>query len=256
MENCNIAETPMEANLKLSRNDDEQAVDATLFKQVVGSLRFICNTRPDINYAVGSVSRFMSKPKTSHLIAAKRILRYLKGTKDYGLCFQRNSSNGTMELEGYSDSDWCGDKDDRRSTTGYWFSFGKSSISWSSKKQNIVALSSCEAEYVAAAQAACQAVWLESLLEELKINYVKPMRLNVDNKSAISLAKNPIAHGRSKHIETKFHFLRDQVSKEKLIVVHCRTEVQIADILTKSLRADRFKELRKMLGIMQVKKLD
>jgi hypothetical protein len=193
MENCNIAETPMEANLKLPRNDDEQAVDATLFKQVVGSLRFICNTRPDINYAVGSVSRFMSKPKTSHLIAAKRILRYLKGTKDYGLCFQRNSSNGTMELEGYSDSDWCGDKDDRRSTTGYWFSFGKSSISRSSKKQNIVALSSCEAEYVAAAQA----VWLESLLEELKINYVKPMRLNVDNKSTIILAINPIAHGRS-----------------------------------------------------------
>jgi hypothetical protein len=193
MENCNIAETPMEANLKLPRNDDEQAVDATLFKQVVGSLRFICNTRIYINYVVGSVSRFMSKPKTSHLIATMRILRYLKGTKDYGLCFQRNSSNGTMELEGYSDSDWCGDKDDRRSTTGYWFSFGKSSISRSSKKQNIVALSSCEAEYVAAAQA----VWLESLLEELKINYVKPMRLNVDNKSTIILAINPIAHGRS-----------------------------------------------------------
>jgi hypothetical protein len=98
MENCNIAETPMEANLKLPRNDDEQAVDATLFKQVVGSLRFICNTRTYINYVVGSVSRFMSKPKTSHLIATMRILRYLKGTNDYGLCFQRNSSNGTMEL--------------------------------------------------------------------------------------------------------------------------------------------------------------
>ncbi|MCI36167.1 hypothetical protein A2U01_0057389 [Trifolium medium] len=100
----------------------------------------------------------MSKPKISHLIAAKKILRYLKGTKDYGLVFQRNNSNGSMELEGYSDSDWCGDKDDRRSTTGYWFSFGNSSISWSSKKQNIVALSSCKVEYVAAAQAACQAV--------------------------------------------------------------------------------------------------
>ncbi|KAK2352556.1 putative mitochondrial protein [Trifolium repens] len=256
MENCNEAETPMEANLKLSMSEDEQAVDATLFKQVVGSLRFICNTRPDINYAVGSVSRFMSKPKTSHLIAAKRILRYLKGTKDYGLAFPTSNNNSQIELEGFSDSDWCGDKDDRRSTLGYWFRFRNSPISWSSKKQSIVALSSCEAEYVAAAQAACQAVWLESLLEELKINYVKPMRLNVDNKSAISLAKNPIAHGRSKHIETKFHFIRDQVSKEKLTMEYCKTDVQIADILTKPLKSDRFKELRKMVGITKVKTAD
>ncbi|PNY02594.1 copia protein [Trifolium pratense] len=100
------------------------------------------------------------------------------------------------------------------------------------------------------------AIWLESLLEELKISYMKPMRLNIDNKSAISLAKNPIAHGRSKHIETKYHFLRNQVSKDKLTVVHCRTNVQIADILTKPLRADRFKELKNMLGIVQAEKLN
>jgi hypothetical protein len=117
-------------------------VDATLFKQVVGSLRFICNTRPDINYDVGSVSRFMSNPKTPHLIAAKRILRYLKGTKEYGLNFPTSDTEGKMELEGFSDSDWCGDRDDRRSTSGYWFNFRNSPISWSSKKQNIVSLSS------------------------------------------------------------------------------------------------------------------
>jgi hypothetical protein len=251
MESCNEADTPMEANLKLSKDENEQAVDATLFKQVVGSLRFICNTRPDINYAVGSVSRFMSNPKASHMIAAKRILRYLKGTQDFGLAFLKSNMESEFELEGFSDSDWCGDKDDRRSTSGYWFRFRNSPISWSSKKQSIVALSSCEAEYVAAAQAACQAVWLESLLDELKINYVKPVRLNVDNKSAISLARNPIAHGRSKHIETKYHFLRDQVSKEKLTVEHCSTNVQIADILTKPLKADRFKELRKLVGIVK-----
>ncbi|GAU39052.1 hypothetical protein TSUD_396570 [Trifolium subterraneum] len=256
MEHCNEAETPMEANLKLSKGEDEQAVDATLFKQVVGSLRFICNTRLDINYAVGSVSRFMSNPKASHMVAAKRILRYLKGTKDFGLVFPTNNKESKIELEGFSDSDWCGDKDDRRSKSGYWFRFKNSPISWSSRKQSIVALSSCDAEYVAAAQAACQAVWLESLLDELKIKYVKPVKLNVDNKSAISLARNPIAHGRSKHIETKYHFLRDQVSKEKLTVEYCKTDVQIADILTKPLRADRFKELRKMLGITQMEKLN
>ncbi|KAK2417383.1 putative mitochondrial protein [Trifolium repens] len=251
MESCNEADTPMEANLKLSKNENEQAVDATLFKQVVGSLRFICNTRPDINYVLGSVSRFMSNPKASHMIAAKRILRYLKGTQDFGLAFLKSNMESELELEGFSDSDWCGDKDDRRSTSGYWFRFRNSPISWSSKKQSIVALSSCEAEYVAAAQPACQAVWLESLLDELKINYVKPVRLNVDNKSAISLARNPIAHGRSKHIETKYHFLRDQVSKEKLTVEHCSTNVQIVDILTKPLKADRFKELRKLVGIVK-----
>jgi hypothetical protein len=246
----------MEANLKLSKGEDEQAVEATLFKQVVGSLRFICNTRSDINYAVGSVSRFMSNPKASHMVAAKRILRYLKGTQDFGLAFPTSNKESKIELEGFSDSDWCGDKEDRRSTSGYWFRFKNSPISWSSRKQSIVALSSCEAEYVAAAQAACQAVWLESLLDELKIKYVKPVKLNVDNKSAISLARNPIAHGRSKHIETKYHFLRDQVSKEKLTVEYCKTDVQIADILTKPLRANRFKELRKMLGITQMEKLN
>ncbi|GAU32293.1 hypothetical protein TSUD_63100 [Trifolium subterraneum] len=245
MEHCNEAETPMEANLKLSKGEDEQAVDATLFKQVVGSLRFICNTRPDINYAVGYVSRFMSNPKASHMVAAKRILRYLKGTQDFDLAFPTSNKESKIELEGFSDSDWCGDKEDRRSTSGYWFRFKNSLISWSSRKQSIVALSSCEAEYVAAAQAACQAVWLESLLDELKIKYVKPVKLNVDNKSAISLARNPIAHGRSKHIETKYHFLRDQVSKEKLTVEYCKTDVQIAYILTKPLRADRFKERAK-----------
>ncbi|GAU33196.1 hypothetical protein TSUD_206550 [Trifolium subterraneum] len=256
MEHCNEAETPMEANLKLSKGEDEQAVDATLFKQVVGSLRFICNTRPDINYAVGSVSRFMSNPKASHMVAAKRILRYLKDTQDFGLAFPTSNKESKIELEGFSDSDWCGDKEDRRSTSGYWFRFKNSPISRSSRKQSTVALSSCEAEYVAAAQAACQAVWLESLLDELKIKYVKPVKLNVDNKSAISLARNPIAHGRSKHIETKYHFLREQVSKEKLTVEYCKTDVQIADILTKPLKADRFKELRKMLGITQMEKLN
>ncbi|MCH82414.1 copia-type polyprotein [Trifolium medium] len=158
MENCNEAETPMEANLKLSKDETGQAVDATLFKQVVGSLRFICNTRPDINYAVGSVSRFMSNPKASHMVAAKRILRYLKGTQDFGLAFPTSKVGSQFELEGFSDSDWCGDKDDRRSTSGHWFRFRNSPISWSSKKQNTVALSSCEAEYIAAAQAACQTV--------------------------------------------------------------------------------------------------
>ena len=194
----------------------------------------------------------MDKPEQSHLVAAKRVLRYLKGTNDYGVLFPIQTGRSNHQLIGYSDSDWCGDKVDRRSTSGYVFKFMNAVISWSSKKQNIVALSSCEAEYVSASDAAQQMLWLESLLDELKVGYVKPVQLLVDNKSAISLAKNPVAHGRSKHIETRFHFIRDQVNKKKLELVYCTTEDQLADVFTKPLRVERFEKLRDMLGVFSV----
>lgn len=128
---------------------------------------------------------------------------------------------------GYSDSDWCGDKDDKKSTAGYVFKFGTAPISWCSKKQSVVALSTCEAEYIVAAMAACQALWLEALMEELNLRDCSSMRLLIDNKSAIDLAKHPVAHSRSKHIETKFHFLCDQVSKEKLVLEFCRSKIKL-----------------------------
>lgn len=129
--------------------------------------------------------------------------------------FPRNEDQGATKLIGFSDSDWCGDQVDRRSTTGYLFKFLNAPISWCSKKQPVVALSSCEAEYIAASYAACQALWLDSLIKEVQVEVMRPIQLHVDNKSAINLAKNPISHGRSKHIETKFHFLRDQVNRKK-----------------------------------------
>lgn len=129
--------------------------------------------------------------------------------------FPRNEDQGATKLIGFSDSDWCGDQVDRRSTTGYLFKFLNAPISWCSKKQPVVALSSCEAEYIAASYAACQALWLDSLIKEVQVEVMRPIQLHVDNKSAINLAKNPISHGRSKHIETKFHFLRDQVNSKK-----------------------------------------
>lgn len=156
-------------------------------------------------------------------------------------------------LEAFSDSNWSGDAVERKSTSGYLFLFLKAPISWCSKKQMVVALSSCEVEYIAASQAACQILWLESLLEELKIPYKKPAELFVDNKSSISLTKNPIAHGRCKHIEVKFHFLRDQVNKGRLEMIHCRTEVQATDILTKPMKSERFRELRRMIGVVELK---
>ncbi|XP_058758193.1 secreted RxLR effector protein 161-like [Vicia villosa] len=157
------------------------------------------------------VSRFMNKPKWSHYQAAVRILRYVKGTLKFGVLFPSGRNDEESEFMSYSDSDWCGDRVDRRSTSGYLFKFLGGHISWSSKKQAVVALSTCEVEYIAGAVSVCQAVWLLNLLEDLKIEVKKPLKLMIDNKSAIKLARNPVLHIRSKHIETKYHFLRRQV---------------------------------------------
>lgn len=156
MDSCNPAKTPVEVGTKLTKEGEGSLVDSTYFKQIVGSLRYLTCTRPNISYGVGLISRFMESPHQSHLQGAKRILRYLKGTYDFGLLY--SSTNNS--LVGYSDSDWARDVNNRKSTSGYCFIFGSVVCSWSSKKQSIVALSTCEAEYIATASGACQAVWL------------------------------------------------------------------------------------------------
>jgi hypothetical protein len=158
MVDCNTTTNPSETNAKLDECKDEERVEPTEFKQIVGSLRYLSNRRPDIFFAVSIISRFMNDPKKSHLTAAKRILRYVKGTLKLGLLFPTTSKEGTTKLEGYSNSDWCGDKMDRRSTFGYLFKFNDAAISWCTKKQPVTALSSCEAEYIACTFATCQAI--------------------------------------------------------------------------------------------------
>ncbi|GAU37412.1 hypothetical protein TSUD_361170 [Trifolium subterraneum] len=236
---------PADTRLKLEVDGSSETVDSTMFRQLLGSLRYLCQTRPDISYAVGYVSRFMSKPLKSHLFAAKRILRYINGTIHYGVLFPHSSDNSKLELNGFSDADRCGDKVDMRSTSGYVFKFQNAPVSWCSKKQSVIALSSCEAEYVAGSLAACQANWLQSLLSEMKIIGNITIMLKIENKSAINLAKNPVSHGKSKHIETRFHFLRDQVNKGKLSLEYCSTNDQQADILTKAVKRDQFLKLRR-----------
>lgn len=157
MADCKPVSTPIDTGTNLERNDNESEIDGTLYKQMVRSLRYLFNTRPGILFAVGLVSRFMEKPRSSHLVAVKRILRYIKGTQDCGILFTGPNKNTKAEIYGYTDSDWSGDKDDRKSTGGYVFMCGKASISWCSKKQSVVALSSCEAECIATSFAACQA---------------------------------------------------------------------------------------------------
>jgi hypothetical protein len=163
---CNSCQVPMQPKLKLKKESELLRVDATEYRSLIGSLRYLVNTRPDLAYFVGYVSRFMEDPHEDHLAAVKRILRFVAGSSDIGVFYPR--SGDRAELRGYSDSDLAGDLDSRKSTTWVMFFFGRSPVSWQSIKQRVVALSSCETEYIAAATASCQGVWLARLLSELK----------------------------------------------------------------------------------------
>lgn len=250
MGNCNPVHVPMEHRPKLSKVSLNPPTDATLYRSIVRSLRYLVHTRPDIAFAVGYVSRFMEHPTTEHYGAVKHLLRYIAGTKSYGCVFSFSATGNN--LTGYSDSDMAGDVDDRKSTTGVLFMLGGNSITWQSQKQKVVALSSCEAEYIAATTAACQGVWIGRLLGELLDEKSGVATLYIDNKSAIQLCKNPVFHDRSKHIETRFHFIRECVDDGRISVESIGTEDQLADILTKSLAKVKFQELRRRIGVMDL----
>lgn len=252
MLDCNPCQTPMEERLKLSKNGEGPKVDPTYYRSVVGSLRYLVNTRPDISYAVGVVSRYMESPNSQHMAAVKQILKYIRGTLNLGCKYSQNKGE-KPSLLGYSDSDHGGDVDDRKSTTGVLYFLGKSPITWLSQKQKVVAISSCEAEYIAAASAACQGLWLGQLLAEMEGKQPVQVELLVDNKSAISLAKNPVHHDRSKHIDIRYHFIRDCVENGKIGVNYVPTGDQLADLLTKPLGRLKFLELRRRIGMVVVK---
>jgi hypothetical protein len=180
----------------------------------------------------------------------KQILRYIRGTLGHGCCYKAGS--GELKLTGFSDSDHAGDVDDRKSTSGIVFFLGNNLITWTSQKQKVVALSSCEAEYIAAAGAACQGVWLSRLVGYLMGKPPARFKLLVDNVSAIALCKNPVLHDRTKHIDTKFHYIRQCIDEDKVEVDHIRTNGQLADILTKALGKVKFIEMRQMLGVMEI----
>ena len=240
----------MEARLKLSKNGVGEAVDVTFYRSIMGGLRYLTHTRPDITFAVGYLSRFMEAPAKNHYAAVKHLLRYVAGTLDYGCSYERG--RGELRLTGYSDSDHAGDEDDRKSTSGTFFFLGENPVNWQSQKQRVVAISPCEAEYIAATTAACQGIWLARLLGEMLNQEAMKPKLFVDNKSAISLSKNPVFHDRSKHIEIRFHFIRECVEEGRIIIDYVRTSDQLADILTKALGKQMFQGLRKKIGMTEV----
>ncbi|XP_035844135.1 secreted RxLR effector protein 161-like [Helianthus annuus] len=235
---------PMDPKPKLTKDDKGECVDATMYRRLIGSLRYLLHTRPDLGYSTGVLSRFMEKPKLCHLQALKQVLRYVKGTVGFGLKYRRG---GDGKLLGYSDSGHG--LDDGRSTTGIVFYHSNNLITWASQKQRTVALSSCEAEFMAATSATCQALWLRNLLSDLTGEAPQQVKLLVDNESAIALMKNPVFHGRSKHIDTKYHFIRECIERGQIQVQHVSGELQKADTLTKALPRIKFGEMRALLGI-------
>ncbi|XP_039145607.1 uncharacterized mitochondrial protein AtMg00810-like [Dioscorea cayenensis subsp. rotundata] len=218
MSDCNSCQTPMETRTKLSKLREEPPVEATYYNNIVRSLRYLVNTRPDISYTVGIMSRFMEKLTTQHLATMKQILRYIRGTLDMGCIYTKREE--TMKLVGYSDNDLAGDLDDRKSTTGAAYFYGGNLITWVSWKQRMVTLSSCEAEYVAAAITTCLGTWLSHLLADLRKEKEGAVILRIDNKSTISLCKNPLYHDRSKHIYTCYHYIHENVENGRIIVEH------------------------------------
>ena len=251
MTGCNPVDTPMEQNNKLLPGKPNLARDVTKFRSIVGSLRYLVNTRPDIAYSVGIVSRFMETPTTEHWAALKRIVRYISGTTELG-CKYTCGSLTSLKLLGYSDSDHAGDLEKRKSTSGVIFFLNGNIVTWCSQKQRVVSLSSCETEYIAAASAACQGVWLVRLIADITGEKMQSFRLLMNSKSAIELSKNPVYHERSKHIDTRYHYIRECVTDGTVEVDHISTDRQLADILTKPLGRIKFVEMRQKLGVGNV----
>ncbi|KAK9078427.1 hypothetical protein SSX86_002484 [Deinandra increscens subsp. villosa] len=248
MEECNPCSYPMEHRLVLTSESGSKFVEATKYRQLIGSLRYLVHTRPDLCLSVGIVSRFMQAPRDAHLAAVKQILRYVKGTIHYGIEY---GAGGDDKLIGYCDSTYASDPEDGKGTNGALFYLSDKVITWSTEKQQTVALSSCESEYMAASAAARQAIWLRNVLSEIMEEDPKVVVLRVDNRGAIGLAKNPAFHKKSKHIITKHHYIRECVEEGLITVEHVDGKIQKADTLTKPLPRRKFAEMNELIGVKE-----
>ena len=244
MDECKPRNTPCE--LKLSAYDDDSEITEELqYREVVVSFVYaMTGTRPDLSFIVTKLSQRLSNPGKGEWILIKQVLRYIKGTLDYKLSFSK-SKNG-LKLVAYSDSDWASSEDDRRSVTGYYFSLNEDgpAVSWKTRKQPTVALSTCEAEYMALSSTVQEAVYLNQVLVDLKQNSYEPILINEDNQGTIAMVKNPVKHNRSKHIDIKFHFIRDYLLRGKISVNYVQSENNIADLMTKpgtKVKLEKFK---------------
>ena len=246
---CKPASTSMDSSSRLSKSQGEPLTDITGYRRMIGRLLYLTTTRPDISFSVHQLSQFLASPTSAHHQAALRILNYIKGTTGVGLLFPSTSD---LKLQAYSDADWAGCPDTRRSITGYCIYLGDALISWKSKKQSTISRSSCEAEYRALAATTCELQWLSYLLKDFNISSPSPATIFCDNASAIHIARNPSFHERTKHIELDCHLVREKLSAGLIHLLPISTKLQVADILTKPLPTSTFQLIYSKLGLLSL----
>jgi hypothetical protein len=245
MEDCRPMSTPMITNCKKIHSSESESVDPTLYHQLIGSLMYLVNTKPNLCFVINSLSQFMVEPRRVHWVAAKHVLRHLKGTMDYGLNYDRGDG---VRLIGYTDSDWAGCVSDKKSTSSCCFGLDSTVVSWFDQKQKSVAMSFAEAEYMTASHASCEAIWLCKLLVGIFGVQMRLTMIYCDNQSCIKLSENPVFHDKSQHIEIRYHFIRDYVQRGAIELQYISTEDQVADILTKALGRGKFIPFKYKLG--------
>ena len=239
------ARSPYAPTLRLVPTKGSALPNPHEYRSMVGSLHYLTFTHPNMSFSVHQVCQFMANPTDTHLIATKRILRYLKGTLHFGIFLQ----HGPLSLSAFFDLDWAGDPFDRHSTTGYLVYLGYNPITWSAKKQDTVSRSSTESEYRALATTAAELSWLRQVLRDLGIFLPTPPNLWCDNVNALTIASNLVFHARTKHVEVDYHFVRERVLRMDLQVKYVVTRDQLADIFTKSLSIARFCFLRSKIMV-------
>ncbi|KAJ9548445.1 hypothetical protein OSB04_020988 [Centaurea solstitialis] len=245
MSGCHSIGTPMATGNSIGPDHEGKDVDLRNYRSMVGSLMYLTASRPDIMFATCVCARYQAKPKESHLAAVKRIFRYLKGTPYYGIWYPKGLG---FELQAYTDADYGGCNMDRKSTSGHLQFLGNKLVSWASKKQQCVSTSTAESEYVAAASCCSQVLWMQSQLRDYGLEY-KKIPIYCDSKSAIAISANPVQHSKTKHIDIRYHFLKDNVEKENIELYFVNTEYQLADLFTKALDEKRFKFLISRLAM-------
>jgi Reverse transcriptase (RNA-dependent DNA polymerase) len=245
---CKPINTPSEPNLKLGPNDGDPLTDVSQFQRLVGKLIYFTVTRPDITFAVNVVRQFMHAPRTTHMNAVVRILKYLKGSPGRGVRMQKNRH---VRITAYSDADWAGSSD-RRTTTGYCTFVGGNLVTWRSKKQSVVARSSAEAEYRAMASTTIEAIWLKQLMQDIGVKCDYPIPMFCDSQAARHIVNNPVFHERTKHIEIDYHFIREKITSKEIETPYILSQNQLADIFTKSLIRSQCQNLLFKLGSFDI----
>lgn len=248
MLDANGVSTPMQVNEKFENCDSNNSECDLKYRELVGSLMYlnVC-TRPDISYCCSLLSQFNNSFNKSHWLAAKRVIRYLKGTIDHGLLFMKNNKN--PDLEAFADADWANDPNDRKSFSGFVIKLGGNTISWESRKQRCVAMSSTEAEYLSMSNSCKDILFIRNLLFELTGKYFK-CELRNDNQSAIKMLSTKDCHKRTKHIDVRYHFIKDLISKNYINVTYLPTSMMVADVLTKPLSGTKHKNFMSQLNVM------